>query len=139
MTQTAFMKGMGLYYSGWIAKNRPSEDESAGVPHFLALKTLRPFVDRHLGDLQTIVVKYRTEKGGIAHGIRAEIIPKICDVWIDADEEGNLGSRQKQIAAKARIMMRALAHTGIVALVDEATGFQDLRARDALAKYRIFS
>nr|WP_245344672.1 P63C domain-containing protein [Asticcacaulis solisilvae] len=30
--------------------------------------------------------------------------------------------------------MRALAHTGIIALVDEATGYQDVRAKDALAK-----
>ena len=28
--------------------------------------------------------------------------------------------------------MRALAHVGIIALVDEATGYQDVRARNAL-------
>ena len=30
--------------------------------------------------------------------------------------------------------MRSLAKVGIIALVDEATGYQDLRARNALAK-----
>jgi len=39
-----------------------------------------------LGDLQSITVKYRREKGFLAHGIKAEIIPKICEVWLDADE-----------------------------------------------------
>ena len=135
LTQSDFMNGMGMYYSGWVAKNRPPEDDAAGIPHFLAFKNLKPFVDKHLGDLQSIIVKYKTERGQIAHGVKAEIIPKICDVWIDADEQGTLGARQREIAAKARLLMRALAHTGIVALVDEATGFQDLRARDALAKY----
>lgn len=134
LTQSDFMAGMGMYYSGWVAKNRPAEDETAGIPHFLSFKNLRPFVDRHLGDLQSVVVQYRTERGSLAQGIKADIIPKICDVWIDADEEGSLGTRQKQIAQKARTLMRALAHVGIIALVDEATGYQRDRASDALSK-----
>lgn len=134
LTQTDFMTGMGMYYSGWVANNRSEEDAAADVPHFLSFKTLKPFVDKHLGDLQSIVVKYRTEKGGVAHGIKAELIPRICDVWLDADETGKLGARQRQIAAKAKLVIRALAHVGIVALVDEATGYQRDRASDALAK-----
>ncbi len=132
LTQTDFMKGMGMYYSGWVSKNRPAEEVAAEVPQFLSYKSLRPFVDKHLGDLQSIIVKYRTERGNIAHGIKAEIIPKVCDVWLDAEEEGKLGARQKLIAAKARLIMRALAHVGIIALVDEATGYQDVRHRHAL-------
>lgn len=85
-----------------------------------------------MGDLRSITLKYRTERGNIAHGIKAEIIPKICEVWLDAEEHGQLGSRQKQIAAKAKMIMRGLAHVGIIALVDEATGYQDVRRRDAL-------
>lgn len=133
LTQSDFMSGMGMYYSGWVAKNRSDEDAAAEVPHFLSFKSLKPFVDRHLGDLQSIIVKYRTERGSLAHGIKAEIIPKICDVWLDAEQEGKLGSRQKTIAQKARLLIRALAHIGIVALVDEATGYQRDRAKDALA------
>ena len=134
LTQSDFMTGMGMYYSGWVSKNRPAEDAAAEVPQFLSFKSLKPFVDKHLGDLQSIIVKYRTERGALAHGIKAEIIPKICDVWIDAEEAGGLGARQKQIAIKARLLMRALAHIGIIALVDEATGYQRDRASDALAQ-----
>lgn len=132
LTQSDFMDGMGMYYSGWVAKNK-DDAATADLPHFLQFKSLKPFVKRHLGNLQSIVVKYRTEGGALAHGIRAEIIPKICDVWIDADDEANLGVRQKKIAQTARTVMRALAHVGIVALVDEATGYQRERASDALA------
>lgn len=131
LTQSDFMTGMGMYYSGWVAKNRP-EDVSADVPHFLSFSTLKPFIGRHLGDLQSITVKYRTVRGTVAHGIKAEIIPKICEIWLDADEEVKLGARQKKIAAKAKILMRALAHVGITALVDEATGYQEVRDRRAL-------
>jgi hypothetical protein len=131
LTQSDFMEGMGMYYSGWVAKNKP-KDQAADVPHFLAFKTLTPFIERHLGDLQSIVVKYKTEKGSPAHGIKAEIIPKICEIWIDADRELKLGERQKLIAKKADIMLRALAKVGIVALVDEATGYQEVRNKEAL-------
>jgi len=135
LTQTDFMRGMGMYYSGWVARNRSAEDASAEVPHFLSFKGLKPFIDRHLGDLQSIILKYRTAGGGTAHGIRAEIIPKICEVWLDAEESITLGSRQKQIVAKAKLLMRALAHVGIIALVDEATGYQGVRPKDALQMY----
>jgi hypothetical protein len=135
LTQSDFMNGMGMYYSGWVAKNRPAEDSAADVPQFLSFKNIKPFVDKHLGSLQSIVVKYRTEKGNLAHGIKAEIIPKICDVWLDAEEQGKLGQRQRRIAANARLIMRALAHVGIIALVDEATGYQDVRPKDALQRY----
>lgn len=132
LTQTDFMRGMGMYYSGWVSKNKSKDVASADIPHFLAFKALEPFVRKHLGDLQSISLKYRTEKGNLAHGIKAEIIPKICEVWLDADEQGNLGSRQKQIAQSAKILMRSLAHVGIIALVDEATGYQEIRDRQAL-------
>lgn len=136
LTQSDFMEAMGMYYSGWVAKNAPAETSAlpAEMPHFLSQKGIIPFVDKHLGHLQNIVLKFRTERGAQAHGIRAEIIPKICDIFIDAHLHGGLGRRQKQVAGKAMLMMRALAHVGIVALVDEATGFQRDRAKDALAK-----
>jgi P63C domain len=136
LTQSDFMSAMGMYYSGWIANNMPSNQDivSAEIPHFLAQKSLIPFINKHLGHLQNIVLKYKTEKGTLAHGIRAEIIPSICDIYLDAQNQGSLGSRQKQIADRAMLLMRALAHVGIVALVDEATGYQKEREKDALAK-----
>ena len=132
LTQSDFMTGMGMYYSGWVANNPIEDKGTADIPHFLSFKSIKPFIAKHLGSLQSIVVKYRTERGALAHGIRAEIIPKICDVWIDADDSRTLGSRQKMIAQRARVMMRALAHIGIISLVDEATGYQKVRARDEL-------
>ena len=128
LTQSDFMSGMGMYYSGWVAKHGPAE-----MPHFLSFKSLKPFVEQHLGDLQSITMRYRTERGALAIGVKADTIPKMCDVWIDAKEHGTLGSRQKQVAAKALLLVRALAHVGIIGLVDEATGYQEIRTKRALA------
>src|SRR5206468_1276021 len=41
----------------------------------------------------------------------------------------------QHIAVKAEALTRGLANTGIVALVDEATGYQMVRPRDALQAY----
>src|ERR1700724_937899 len=55
--------------TGWVSKNRTEQDVVADVPHFLSFRGLNPFVDKQLGDLQSITVAFRTEGGGIARGI----------------------------------------------------------------------
>jgi hypothetical protein len=134
LTQTDFMDGMEMYYSGYTSASDKLDASPADLPPFLTYKALKPFVDKHFSDLRNISVRYRTEKGRIAHGVVADIIPAICDVWIDADEAGTLTERQKKISSKAKLLMRALAHTGIIALVDEVTGYQRDRAPDALSQ-----
>ena len=126
LTQTDFMDVMDMYYSGSASKKRP-----AHMPVFLALEPLYPFINKHLKDLR-ITIKYRTKKGQIAHGIKASIIPGICDVWMDAEEAGSLTKRQQQTAKKAKTLIRGLAHIGIIALVDEATGYEKIRKRGEL-------
>jgi hypothetical protein len=58
----------------------------------------------------------------------------ICDVFLKARDKKALLPSQEEMAIAADILMRALAHTGIVALVDEATGYQTKRSVDALAR-----
>ncbi len=71
----------------------------------------------------------------IANGIDARNLSKVCNVWLKARDAGNVLTKpQERIAIAADILVRGFAETGIVALVDEATGYQDVRAKDALAK-----
>jgi hypothetical protein len=135
VSETKFMAAMGMYRSGALSVRRSTE-ASARLPLSLAYKNLKPFIDQHLGSVHTFMLGYRTPEGSIVSaGIPATLIPKICEVWIDADRAGVLGRRQKMIAARADILHRGLAHVGIIGLIDEATGFQDLRPRYALAKF----
>ena len=61
----------------------------------------------------------------MASGYRAELLPDVCEVYLKAREAGVLPTNQKHVAKQAEILMRGLAHVGIIALVDEATGFQE--------------
>ena len=70
--------------------------------------------------------------GAPANGIKAELLPEICGVYLAASRAGELHSPQEPLADQAEILMQAFAQVGIVALVDEATGYQKDRAHDAL-------
>lgn len=58
----------------------------------------------------------------------------MCEVYLDAQAEGYLLKSQEQAAAAANVLMRGMARVGIQALVDEATGFEVNRERQALQK-----
>lgn len=134
LTETDFMAGIGMYRSGALSVRRDTDDGGAQTPLYLAFKNLSPFVIKHLGDVHAKPLVYKTLAGNVAHGIQASLIPKICSVWLDARRDNVLGSRQKEIADRVEMLMRGLAEVGIVALVDEATGYQAYRAKDALAQ-----
>ncbi len=130
ISETRFMEAMGMYRSGALSVRRKSS--SAPIPLFLAHKNLKAFADKHLGSVHFKLLPYRNEHGNLARGIPAKVLPKICEVWIDAKRSGVLGRRQVLIAEKADLLLRGCAHVGIIALVDEATGYQEIRDRKAL-------
>lgn len=51
----------------------------------------------------------------------------ICDAFLEARKHVTLSSRQAIIAAQCEILMRAFARLGIIAMVDEATGFDKVK------------
>jgi hypothetical protein len=68
-----------------------------------------------------------------ALGYESWVLPELCNAILDAHEEQPLPKNQQKVALAAKILSRGLAITGITALVDEATGFQYVRDRLALA------
>lgn len=114
--------------SHWLRKQAGAE-----MPVFLSANNLKPFIDRDLElTLSTPLAYIPKGGGGAANGVRADCLPRICDVWLSARKAGALTSKQMHIADKAEILVRALAGVAVIALVDEATGYQYSRTRDAL-------
>lgn len=103
------------------------------LPPILQGKAIRPYISPEVYEkVQSIT--FRLPTGGRASGYNAELLPAICDVYLRARADGALPSNQAHIARQAEILVRGLARVGIIALVDEATGYQEIRAKDALAK-----
>ena len=104
------------------------------LPLFVAPSQLKPFIDNELMDGPLKPIDY-LDGSRIVRGYDASILAAVCNVWLKAREAGRLQEQQLDKAMKAEILMRALAETGIVALVDEATGYQNVRPQNALQAY----
>lgn len=127
LTQEGFLKAIGR--SGKPAAGRGSVVEK--VAPFLALDNLKPFITKEL-ESSTFPILFKPVQGSRAWGYRAELLPQVCEVYLKARDAGALLKNQEKFARACDMLMRALAHVGIVALVDEATGYQEIRQRNAL-------
>jgi len=104
------------------------------LPTFLASPNFKPFIPADLMVPLISPLQYRPKHGGrTAFGYEATLLPRVCEVILDADKAGvTKGAGQKNLAEMAAILIRAFARIGVIALVDEATGYQRDRARDEL-------
>lgn len=102
------------------------------ITNFLSTKGINPFVSNDLREMITNMIVFRAE-GSKAYAYDALILPEICDSVLQArNSEPGLNYQQKHIAQQCEILLRAFAKVGIIALVDEATGFQEFRDKQAL-------
>ena len=99
---------------------------------FIAGKSVGPFISGHLAHVITSPIIFQPTTGGVAYGYEATILADLCDAVLSARKEGKLNYQQKHIAERCEILVRGFARVGIIALVDEATGYQADRARDEL-------
>jgi hypothetical protein len=67
-----------------------------------------------------------------AIGYEATLLVEICEMYLDAREAKLLKPSQMKIAAMAETIVRACAKVGIIALVDEATGYEKIKKKQAL-------
>jgi len=102
--------------------------------HQLLPKNLRPYMTG--ATIRRIIQphEYLSRTGRPTSGFDAEIIHLLCEAYLRAREDGSLLLNQRHLAEKSEIIIRSFARTGIVALVDEATGFQYDREKQALQK-----
>ena len=125
LSQAGFLRALG--------RNRRAATRSLDVPPMLQGAGLEPFLSPDVLE-KSRPISFRTPNGLRASGYRAELLPEVCEVYLRARDADTLAPNQRPVAKQAEILMRSLAKVGIIALVDEATGFQALRARNALAE-----
>lgn len=98
---------------------------------YIGVAALKPFLTPEGVDLVEFFLQ------GVAHktvmGMTADTFLAICRAYVVALEQGALQTeRQMAIAAQAAVFLGACAGVGLVALIDEATGYQFARPEDAL-------
>ena len=127
LVQNAMISALGM------ARGTAGGDGSDRLANFLASKGIKPFVSKKITDVIK-PIRFRMPKGGIAHGYPALLLADLCDVVLEARETGALHHQQVHIAAQCEMLMRGFARVGIIALVDEATGYQQIRDERELAR-----
>lgn len=68
----------------------------------------------------------------LATGYEATLLVEICEKYLEARDRKLLKPSQLKLAKQAEIIVRACAKIGIIALIDEATGYQEFRAKRSL-------
>jgi hypothetical protein len=100
---------------------------------FLLQNRLKDHVSNELARRMNEPIRFRAPTGGtVATGYEATILADICDAVLAARKADALRADQKHIADHCEILVRGFARVGIIALVDEATGYQEVRNRQAL-------
>ncbi len=113
--------------------------EGGNLGEYIGVSALKDFIDKDLvlGESFEFDVPGTQFRG---RGITAENFLSICQGYVAALQKGVLStSRQREIAVQCSIILGSCAKVGLIALIDEATGYQYERAEDALqVKLRAF-
>lgn len=130
LSQRGMVKAVGFTRGG--ARH---EEEAAligtGTPRFATQNWIKPFIPDELEKALKSPIQFRT-KSGKAYGYPATILADLCDAILSARQNGSTGPMQESIVQRCELLVRGFARLGIVALVDEATGYQEDRDRDEL-------
>jgi len=108
-----------------------TKQSKGGLERYLDSHNLKPFISSKLVADQTI--QFRIPANPVtANGFEATLLLDICDAYLKARDENKLLATQMHLAKQAEIITRACAKVGIIALIDEATGYQAFRKKQEL-------
>ena len=110
-------RALGLKSDGGNAFMKTLSGKIIGskIPPELRVKIENPLVFKHLS-------------GDPAHGFEAVVLIELCDFLMGIRDQ--LLESQKFLAQQAETIVRSAAKIGIIALIDEATGFIDDKRRE---------
>jgi hypothetical protein len=117
-----------------VDEEAPAKGTKSGsrVDRFLSAKWAKPLIYKEKGAGQFLPIKCVFDSQPI-NGYRAEILADICEAMIEARKLSLLTTpRRRIIAEQCEVLMRGFMRVGIIALVDEATGYQYERPRREL-------
>jgi hypothetical protein len=104
----------------------------------LSAKNLKPFISDDLERSSTPILYLPRNPtagaGGIGYGYRASLLPDVCWVYQDAMLAGKLLPNQLHLGEAAKAFLKALTNHAIEDLIDQATGFEDIKRQRAIER-----
>lgn len=120
------IKGGGAYW-------KKKKEEGTLLPEYLSAKYLEPYISDELRVIISKPIPYINSANNNSEGIPATLLADICDVYVKAAQGGAFFDNQ-EVPQNAYKILLGFSKVGIVALVDEATGYQYDREKDELQK-----
>jgi hypothetical protein len=108
-------------------------NKKGGLSRYLGASNLQPFAPEKFqeGNFDDTAIVFELD-GRKAHGFEGEDIVDICKMYMQARHHNVLLPTQTHLAAQSEVIVLSLAKVGITALIDEVTGYQEVRDRKAL-------
>ncbi len=114
------------------------KDGDDKLPRTLVPAGLIPFIDQGLRGGDKLVIfcplpgsGYTTET---AEGYSAEAFAALCMAYLKARTAGQVRANQLHIVERAELLVQGFATVGIVSLIDDATGYVEIRDKEELAR-----
>lgn len=98
---------------------------------FVSRPRISPYVSKELHERIQNPIKFRIDRN-IAYGFESDTLIDIAEAVIRADAAGTLQKQQAAIAHQCRVICSSLTRVGLIALIDEATGYQTIRDSNEL-------
>lgn len=109
-----------------------ADRDGGNLAEYVGIQGLKSFINKDLVLAESIDFNLPSSNFR-GKGISAERFLDICQAYVDALRVGTLTTdRQRGIATQCAILLASCAKVGLIALIDEATGYQYERASDAL-------
>jgi hypothetical protein len=134
LNQETFLLAIGRSAKATAGTGSTQLGQVDKLPPFLGAANLKPFIDDELRRSTNPVI-YRTQSGGKGYGYLATLLPEVCKVYLDAERAGEIRKNQLHVVQACRVLQESLANVAIIALVDEATGYQYDRPRMELQEF----
>lgn len=136
LVQRGMQEALGLGQGGGRAPKKGDEGGRAQtgdrLVQLVSGQRITPFVSNEVLMRAQNPIKFKLPNGVLAYGYEAILLPEICNAILEAREQRKLTIQQLPLAKRCEILVRGFAATGIIALVDEVTGYQEIRDREAL-------
>ena len=126
LSQRTVQSAIGMSQSGGSGAHRLAQFVSSFAKKGIEINDLAARIGT--------AIEFQPMGGGrTAYAYPATLLVDLCNLILKARDAGFLLTQQTHIAKRADLLIRGLATVGIIALVDEATGYQRLREERALA------
>lgn len=138
ISQSSMYKAFGRAKSGADGRKRAKEITSQlgtgeQVPLFLASFNLIPYMSNDLSK-KSSEINFISKSGSKSTGYKADMIIIACNAYLKARKDGVLKKSQLPIAEQCEIIVLSLAKVGVVALIDECSGYEKEKEKNELQK-----